>query len=94
MGLFGADLTDFNDDCVTLDTKCKPADYEVYSGWALGVQFAPSAAMVEGKVSYIIFEESKNVLSKTWNAGTAATDGLLKFGLSTVTPAAAAPLAS
>lgn len=40
-GLFGADLTKFNEDCVKLESKCKPADYEDYTGWAIGVNWTP-----------------------------------------------------
>ena len=55
VGLFGANLDDFNEDCAALEDKCDvadlkinyPSDYEDYSGWALGVSFAPSAAMTE-----------------------------------------------
>ena len=46
-GLFGADLTKFNEDCVTLKDACKPADYADYTGWAIGVNFDPSDASGE-----------------------------------------------
>jgi hypothetical protein len=42
VGLFGADLTDFEEDCVALEDKCDVADYEDYTGWAIGVNWAPS----------------------------------------------------
>lgn len=44
-GLFGADLTSFTEDCAaTADTAiCDPADYEDYTGWALGVNWTPGS---------------------------------------------------
>jgi len=36
-GLFGADLEKFNEDCVTYEDFCDVADYETFSGWAVGV---------------------------------------------------------
>ena len=41
-GLFGADLTDFNKDCAALEDKCNKDDYKDYTGWGLGVNWAPS----------------------------------------------------
>lgn len=35
-GLFGTDLTKFNDECASLDW-CDVTDYETFSGWAVGV---------------------------------------------------------
>ena len=35
-GLFGADLTKFNEECAELDW-CDVTDYETFSGWAVGV---------------------------------------------------------
>jgi hypothetical protein len=35
-GLFGADLTKFNEECAELDW-CDVEDYETFSGWAVGV---------------------------------------------------------
>ena len=74
---------------MTLAAACKPADYEDYTGWAYGVNFAPSAAQVEAKYSAIVFEDSKRFLQKKWNAA-AATN--LLGGTSTTTPTATAPI--
>ena len=39
-GLFGAELTSFNSDCVAAGSDiCVPYDYADYSGWAIGVSF-------------------------------------------------------
>lgn len=41
VGLFGYDLTDFLDECATLeaDEDCTVADYDAYTGWAVGVNW-------------------------------------------------------
>jgi hypothetical protein len=39
VGLFGADLTDFNADCVKLEDLCDVADYANYNGWGVGVNW-------------------------------------------------------
>jgi opacity protein-like surface antigen len=41
-GLFGVDLNDFNKDCSALEDKCDKDDYKDYTGWGLGVNWAPS----------------------------------------------------
>jgi hypothetical protein len=61
-GLFGADLTKFNEDCVKLESKCKPADYEDYTGWAIGVNWTPktgNAAPTDGEFSGVAFKTLK-----------------------------------
>jgi hypothetical protein len=40
IGLFGANLTEFNADCVALGDLCDVADYAAYNGWGVGVNFA------------------------------------------------------
>ena len=91
VGLFGADLTAFNAACVTLAAACKPADYEAYTGWAIGVNFAPSAAKTDGDENLIIFEDSKKYIYIGWGKGLADIN-VLKGGVATVTPTAVAPL--
>jgi hypothetical protein len=46
-GLFGADLTKFNEDCAAL-TACKVDDYATYSGWAVGVNWTPASNHAAG----------------------------------------------
>jgi hypothetical protein len=60
-GLFGADLTDFNADCVAMADNCTPADYASYTGWAIGVNFAPSEA-ADGSTSGVHFKGLKQLV--------------------------------
>ena len=46
VGLFGADLTEFLADCATSD-DCDEADYDNYSGWAIGVDWTVASAKVD-----------------------------------------------
>ena len=62
VGLFGADLTKFNEDCVDMEDKCDVADYEDWSGWAIGVNFAPATARTADSTNAIAFAENKQVL--------------------------------
>ena len=39
VGLFGADLTKFNEDCL-VSTLCAAKDYSAWNGWAIGVNWA------------------------------------------------------
>jgi hypothetical protein len=91
VGLFGYKLDDFKADCVTLAAACKPADYEAYTGWAVGVNFAPSAAKTDGDVNMILFEDSKKLVLVGWGTGTNDINEL-QGGVATVTPTAIAPL--
>ena len=67
-GLFGADLTKFNDACVTLADKCKPADYENYTGWAIGVNWAPDSTTVPTADSFsaLSFKTLKQYVQVKW----------------------------
>ena len=42
VGLFGYVLDDFLEECATLeaDDDCKVADYDTYTGWAVGVNWS------------------------------------------------------
>jgi hypothetical protein len=51
VGLFGADLTDFLDNCATATTNCDVEDYADYNGWAVGVQWVPSVKAGEEPVA-------------------------------------------
>ena len=46
VGLFSAELTDFIADCATSD-DCDEADYDAYSGWAIGVSWTVASATVD-----------------------------------------------
>ena len=44
VGLFGADLTDFLDNCALATEECDVAEYDNFSGWAIGVQWTAEDA--------------------------------------------------
>lgn len=91
-GLFGADLTTFNADCVTLAAACKPADYAAYTGWAIGVNWAPDATAVPAAndVNSISFAALQEYVAVKWvAAGNAVGSSAI-----TKTPAAAVPAAA
>ena len=78
VGLFGADLTDFLDACVTAD-DCDEADYDAYSGWAFGVVWAPGKAeaadpgtsrlrqATAGAINTLVFEDRAIAVQVTWD---------------------------
>ena len=48
VGLFGADLTDFLDNCALATEACTVADYDTFSGWAVGIQWVAADAPAAG----------------------------------------------
>ena len=66
-GLFGADLTAFLADCAwAKTTDCDVTDYDNYSGWAIGVNFAASAYS-NGSVSSFCITDKRACIDLTWN---------------------------
>jgi hypothetical protein len=68
-GLFGGDLTKFNEDCVAMAANCKPSDYEAYTGWAIGVNFAPPATggpAADADYNTVQFKALKQGVKVTW----------------------------
>ena len=65
VGLFGFDLTDFLDECATLeaDDDCTVADYDAYTGWAVGVNWAGTKV---NDIDGVVFSESKWSVQVTW----------------------------
>ena len=57
VGLFGYDLTDFLAECTTLeeDDLCTVADYDVYTGWAVGVNWEGATL---NAIDGVVFTES------------------------------------
>ena len=92
VGLFGADLTDFLDNCATATTNCDVEDYADYNGWAVGVQWVPSVKSGEepvvDDVSLIAFVDLKYAVLTKWDT----TENTIGSGTYTVEPAAAKPL--
>jgi hypothetical protein len=69
VGLFGADLTDFNADCVLLEDDCDIADYENYNGWGVGVNFESEEEVGE-QFDGVGFATSKWCVVMAWEAET------------------------
>jgi hypothetical protein len=65
VGLFGADLTAFNEACTKAgDAICKPADYVDYNGWGIGVNWADSeATTTAGSFNSLVFATSLKFLA-------------------------------
>ena len=69
VGLFGYDLTDFLDECATLeaDDDCTVADYDAYTGWAVGVNWVGTEA---NAIDGVVFTDSLWSVEVTWDAET------------------------
>ena len=70
VGLFGADLTDFNADCVLLEDDCDIADYADYNGWGVGVNWESAEDVTADQVDGVAFATSKWTVQVTWDAAT------------------------
>ncbi len=66
IGLFGADLTEFNADCVALEDLCDVADYADYNGWGVGINWEPSNADNLNQYDGVVFTDSKWVTQVYW----------------------------
>jgi hypothetical protein len=80
VGLFGADLTDFNADCVLLEDDCDIADYANYNGWGVGVNWESEDDVTQNQVDGVAFATSKWTVQVTWS-GTAELN-VIKSGIS------------
>ena len=69
VGLFGYDLTDFLDECATLeaDEDCTVADYDVYTGWAVGVNWEGTTL---NAIDGVVFSESLWSVQVEWEGDT------------------------
>ena len=65
VGLFGYDLEDFLAECATLeaDDDCKVADYDAYTGWAVGVNWA---GVAENSIDGVVFTDSLWSVQVVW----------------------------
>ena len=91
VGLFGADLTDFTDDCVALEDKCDVADFEDWSGWAIGVNWAPGSTAPTGdSFNALSFKALKQYIQVKW-VQHATNTYEIKSGVLGKDPAAAVP---
>ena len=76
VGLFGYDLTDFLDECATLeaDEDCTVADYDAFTGWAVGVNWAGVAA---NSIDGVVFFESKWSVQVAWDDENTVTSAVV-----------------
>jgi hypothetical protein len=89
VGLFGADLTDFNADCVLLEDDCDVADYANYNGWGVGVNWESEDDVTADQVDGVAFATSKWTVQVIWS-GDSETNTIVS-GISDVAIAEDAP---
>ena len=91
-GLFGADLTKFNEDCVTYESFCDVADYETFSGWAVGVAWTAATGNTVDTPLGVAFNGLGTLVQVDFASGAAAEvkDIALTADVTATTPAAAA----
>jgi hypothetical protein len=70
-GLFGADLTDFNEECAELDW-CDVTDYETFSGWAVGIVWTPATGADQATPLGVAFNGLKTYVEATFTASAAS----------------------
>jgi hypothetical protein len=90
VGLFGADLTEFNADCVALEDLCDVADYADYNGWGVGINWEPSTADNEDQYDGVVFTDSKWVTQIYWSGS--SSNNFISSGISDAAPAEDAPV--
>jgi hypothetical protein len=86
IGLFGADLTEFNAECVKLGDLCDVADYANYNGWGVGVNWE-SEEEVGAQADGVGFATSKWVVIVAWDEDA----NVIESGISDVAIAVEAP---
>lgn len=70
-GLFGADLTKFNEACAELDW-CDVTDYETFSGWAVGVAWTAATGNTVATPLGVAFNGLKTLVQVDLTADAAA----------------------
>ena len=85
VGLFGYDLTDFLDECATLeaDDDCTVADYDAYTGWAVGVNWD---GVEDNAIDGVVFTDSKWSVQVTWDAATNVIESAIVDAVSATAP--------
>jgi hypothetical protein len=88
-GLFGADLTKFNEECAELDW-CDVTDYETFSGWAVGVAWTGLATNAVVSPLGVAFNGLGTLVQNTFtaNAASAVKDVKLTADVTATAPAA------
>ena len=75
VGLFGGDLTAFLADCTAATDDCDPAEYDGFSGWAFGVEWAPAEAAgrlrqaTAADINTLVFADRLIAAQVTWVDG-------------------------
>ena len=87
VGLFGYDLTDFLDECATLeaDEDCTVADYDAYTGWAVGVNWK---GVEDNAIDGVVFTDSLWSVQVTWDAATNVIKSAIVDAVSATAPVA------
>lgn len=85
VGLFGFDLTDFLDECATLEEtdECTVADYDAYTGWAVGVNWD---GVEDNAVDGVVFTDSLWSVQVTWDAATNVVESAIVKAVSATAP--------
>ena len=67
VGLFGAELNDFLSNCAKATEKCNVADYDNYSGWAIGIEWTvdEDTDKTSGTTG-VVFEDQSIVVMLNW----------------------------
>ena len=88
VGLFGYDLTDFLDECATLeaDDDCKVADYDAFTGWAVGVNWDGTEA---NTIDGVVFTDSKWSVQVTWDTDINVVESAIVDAVSATSPTTA-----
>lgn len=67
LGLFGVDLTDFLADCTTATSSCKPADYDNFNGWGIGLLWSKGAGTIaNGEFDQVLLVETLVLAEVEW----------------------------
>jgi hypothetical protein len=72
VGLFGTDLTAFQDACAGISdtTVCDTAHYGLYTGWGVGVNWAASADATTADTDGVVFSTSLWSVEVEWGDNT------------------------
>jgi hypothetical protein len=93
VGLFGADLTDFNAVCAAFEDLCDIADYADYNGWGVGVNWESPEDVTADQVDGVAFATSRWTVQVTWKDPSLleAHSNVIESSISKVAIAADAP---
>lgn len=86
VGLWGYTLTEFLEECATLEEtdECTVADYDAYTGWAVGVNWEGTEV---NAIDGVVFSESKWSVQVTWDDATNVIESAIVDEVSATAPA-------